>query len=232
MAEPLKILLVDDEESIRKVVEQTLKKENYQVLYAPDGEKALEIFKNENLDLIILDVMIPERDGFEVCQLIRQESSVPIIILSAKSDIVDKSVGFNLGADDYLTKPFSPVELSLRVKALIRRTLNDENKKGRNLQCTRKGDLEIDCKSHEIRVRGKKVELTPKEFELLCFLADHPGQVFTREQIFKHLWGEEYIGDTGTITVLVRRIREKIEKNPAKPEFLKTVWGVGYKFSN
>lgn len=230
MIDPLKILLVDDEESIRKVVEQTLQKENYQVLYASDGEQALAIFKQESPSLIILDVMIPEKDGFEVCQLIRRESSVPIIILSAKSDIVDKSVGFNLGADDYITKPFSPVELSLRVKALVRRIL--KNKENRNSQCSLKGELVINHKNHEIQVRGNKVELTPKEFELLCFLAAHPGQVFTREQIFMHLWGEECVGDTGTITVLVRRIREKIEKNSAKPEYLKTVWGVGYKFNS
>lgn len=232
MSDPFRVLLVDDEESIRKVVEQIILKDGYEFCYAADGEKALKMFRQDNPDLIILDVMLPEIDGFELCQRIRAESSVPIIMLSAKGDIVDKSIGFNMGADDYISKPFSPIELSLRIKALSRRILPDLKadkckKKSGNISTK---NLFIDCKSHEVFSYGKRVNLTPKEFELLCFLASYPGQVFTREQLFDTLWGEDYIGDTGTITVFMRKIREKIELNPARPEYIITVWGVGYKF--
>lgn len=233
MHNPSKILLVDDEDSIRKVVEQILLKDGYQFCYACDGEKALEMFSLENPSLVILDVMLPEIDGFELCRRIRQESSVPIIMLSAKGDIVDKSIGFNTGADDYISKPFSPVELSLRIKALLRRTkpeprMNKSRKKTSG--CITVRDLQINCISHEVIAHGKKIDLTPKEFELLCFLASYPGQVFTREQLFNTLWGEDYVGDTGTITVFIRKLREKIELNPASPEYIVTVWGFGYKF--
>ncbi|KJS19240.1 MAG: transcriptional regulator [Clostridiaceae bacterium BRH_c20a] len=233
MGKPLKILLVDDEEGIKKIVQQILIKEGYNFLYAANGERALDVFSNEDPALIILDVMLPEIDGFEVCKTIRQSSNVPIIMLSAKSDIVDKSVGFNMGADDYLTKPFSPIELSLRVKALIRRVVNRPLNK-----CEKKdwylcmGGLEINCANYEVKLQGKIINFTPKEFDLLCFLVRNPGQVFTREQLYNQLWDEDLIGDTGTITVFVRRIREKIEKDPAKPKYLQTVWGVGYKFCN
>jgi DNA-binding response OmpR family regulator len=230
MVEPIRILLVDDEESIRRVVEQALSKEGFQVLCAADGEEGWAIFQKEQPELVILDVMLPEKDGFELCRLIRDDFSTPIIFLSAKSDIVDKSVGFNLGADDYLTKPFSPVELTLRVKALIRRSRKPE-KPGSSRECSfRSKDLIIDCKTREVIVRGVKVDLTAKEFDLLCFLANHPGQVFTREQLFKNLWDEDYVADPGTITVFIRKIRAKIEEDPAKPRYLRTVWGVGYKF--
>ncbi len=235
--DPVKVMLVDDEDSIRKVVEEIIKKDKYQFCYAADGEQALELFQSAQPDLIILDVMLPGIDGFELCKTIRLTSSVPIIMLSAKGDIVDKSVGFNMGADDYLSKPFSPVELSLRIKALLRRVRPEVTTEGKSLKHDSKHDnkiviqnIEIDCKSYAVRVDGKEVDLTPKEFELLCLLASHPGRVFTREQMFDSLWGEDYIGDTGTITVFIRKIREKIENNPARPEHIITVWGVGYKF--
>lgn len=233
MPDSSKIMLVDDEDSIRRVVEQILIRDGYQFCYAANGQEALEMFKQEKPSLIILDVMLPEIDGFELCRLIRLENSVPIIMLSAKGDIVDKSIGFNSGADDYVSKPFSPIELSLRIKALLRRT-NPESKysqdKKWNSEIIRVQGLEINCKSYEVIAHGKKVDLTPREFELLCFLATSPGQVFTREQLFNTLWGEDYVGDTGTITVFMRKIREKIELNPARPEYIVTVWGVGYKF--
>jgi len=241
MSNAVKVMLVDDEESIKKVVEQILIKEGYKFCYAPNGEKALKMFREEKPSLIILDVMLPEIDGFQLCKIIRQESSVPIIMLSAKGDIVDKSVGFNMGADDYVSKPFSPVELSLRIKALLRRANNftkcqhqdcrqNANPVDKKEDIIRVKDLEINCMQYEVRVRGQKVELTPKEFELLCYMAHHPGKVFTREALFNKLWGEDYVGDTGTITVFVRKIREKIEENPARPKYILTVWGVGYKF--
>ncbi|MDW7673803.1 MAG: response regulator transcription factor [Bacillota bacterium] len=229
MTQKLKILLVDDEESIKRVVEQVLSKDGYNLLYAADGNEGWQKFRKEQPDLVILDIMLPEKDGFEVCTLIRREFETPIIMLSAKGDIVDKSVGFNLGADDYLTKPFSPVELSLRVKALIRRSINlNKDKNQENIYHNKQ--LAINEKRREVVVRGEKADLTPKEFDLLSFLAKHPGQVFTREQLFKNLWLEDYISDPGTITVLIRKIRTKIENDPAKPEILQTVWGVGYKF--
>jgi len=234
MQNPIKIMLVDDEESIQRVVEKIFVKEGYRFCYAPNGEEALIMFRRENPSLVILDVMLPEIDGFELCRRIRAVSTVPIIMLSAKGDIVDKSIGYSLGADDYVSKPFSPVELSLRVKALLRRTLNmNKDRKTEREQAMIEMDaLEIDCKRYEVKVKGEKVDLTPKEFELLCFLAHHPGQVFTREQLFKTLWGEDYLGDTGTITVFMRKIREKIEEQPARPKYIITVWGVGYKFGN
>lgn len=232
MTDRIKIMLVDDEDTIRKVIEQIVLKDGYLFCYVADGEKALEVFKSERPHLLILDVMLPGIDGFELCRIIRQESSVPIIMLSAKGDIVDKSVGFNMGADDYIPKPFSPVELSLRIKALIRR-VNTSSKNDANQSypgSIKLPNLEINCRSHEVKAYGKKVELTPKEFELLCFIANHPGQVFTRKQLFDTLWGEDCIKDTGTITVFIRRIREKIELYPTTPEYILTVWGVGYKF--
>lgn len=229
MDKNLKILLVDDEESIRKIVKQVLEKENFTVICAADGEEGWEKFQKEQPDLIILDVMLPERDGFELCRMIREESTAPIIMLTAKSDIADKSAGFNMGADDYLTKPFSPIELVLRIRALARRSY--PTKAPNTFQDTlRFSDLTIDAKTREVVVRGQKVDLTAKEFDLLYFLASHPGQVFTREQIFKYLWEEEYLTDPGTITVFIRKIRSKIEKNPSKPQYVQTVWGVGYKF--
>lgn len=232
MQEQLKILLVDDEESIRKVVEKIMVRDGYKFCYAPDGEEALEKFKNEKPDLIILDVMLPELDGFDLCRIIRKNSQIPIIMVSAKGDIVDKSVGFNMGADDYLPKPFSPVELSLRVNALLRRMIKKTNSEQEEniTDCIIHKDLKIDFHSYEVMIRDKKVDLTPKEFELLHCLASHPGQVFTRQQLFDSLWGEDYIGDTGTITVFIRKIREKIERDPARPEYIITIWGVGYKF--
>ncbi len=232
MLERPKVMLVDDEDSIRKIVEHLIQKEGYDFCYAADGEKALQMFTRENPDLIILDVMLPEIDGFEVCRRIRQDSAVPIILLSAKGDIVDKSVGFNMGADDYMTKPFSPVELALRIKAMFRRAAfkKEAENSQENKVCITIKNLEINNKSFEVNVRGKKVDLTSKEFELLSFMANHPGQVFTRKQLFDNLWGEKYLGDSGTITVFIRKIREKIELDPAHPEYILTVWGVGYKF--
>lgn len=232
MEKQLKIMLVDDEDSIRKVVAHLAQKEGYDFCYASDGEKALQMFAQENPDLIILDVMLPELDGFEVCRRIRQESAVPIILLSAKGDIVDKSVGFNMGADDYMTKPFSPIELALRMKAMFRRAfrLSNENLAEDKDRLVFK-DLEINNKTFEVIVRGKKVDLTSKEFELLSFMANHPGQVFTRQQLFDNLWGEKYLGDSGTITVFIRKVREKVELDPGRPEYILTVWGVGYKFA-
>lgn len=233
MSRTQKVLLVDDEESIYQVVEQVLKRETYDLYYADNGEKALECFRKESPDLVILDIMLPIIDGYEVCRTIREQSKVPVLMLSAKGDIIDKSVGFNLGADDYLVKPFSPVELALRVKALLRRLQDlEQSKPQKSSTIICKGDLEINCESHEVFIRKEKIYLTPKEFELLSFMVEHPAHVFTREQLFSHMWGDEYVSDTSTITVFIRKLREKIEENPAKPLYIQTVWGIGYKFSD
>lgn len=231
MSERIKILLVDDEINIKKVVEQALVKEGFEVLYAADGEQGWEMFQQENPELVILDIMLPEKDGFDVLRLIRKASShIPVMLLTAKSEIIDKSVGFNLGADDYLTKPFSPIELVLRVKALIRRISKAPGENNAQ-DIISYQDLTINLKTRSVIVRGERADLTAKEFDLLSFLARHPEQVFTREQLFKELWNEDYVADLGSISVFVRRIRTKIEQDPSKPKYLKTVWGVGYKFS-
>ncbi|AEG16280.1 two component transcriptional regulator, winged helix family [Desulfofundulus kuznetsovii DSM 6115] len=222
-----RILLVDDEISIKRVVEQTLEREGFTVDYAADGLAARELFTRRQPDLVILDVMLPEIDGFELCRRWREVSDVPILILSAKGDIVDKSVGFNCGADDYLTKPFSPVELALRVKALLRRSRQGRMDRSDRVEAA---GLQIDAFQRRVWVEGREVELTPKEFDLLWFLARHPGRVFTREQIFAHVWGDDVLSDLSTVTVFMRRLREKIEADPRKPRYLKTIWGVGYKF--
>ena len=228
-----KILVVDDEESIHKIVQQALNREAYELLYAVNGEMALEYYKKESPNLVILDIMLPVIDGHEVCRTIRAESMIPIMMLSAKGDIIDKSVGFNLGADDYLVKPFSPVELTLRVKALLRRSIDrGQCKTGEVNKKIKKRDLEINYESHEVFIRSEKIYLTPKEFDLLSIMVEHPGRVFTREQLFSLMWGNEYLCDPSTITVFIRKLREKIEVNPAKPEYIQTVWGIGYKFSN
>ncbi|KKM09551.1 transcriptional regulator [Clostridiales bacterium PH28_bin88] len=224
-----RILLVDDEQSIRRIVEQTLSKEGFEVVSAGDGMEAQEKFQKVSPDLVILDIMLPGIHGFELCRRWTQASAVPILILSAKGDIVDKSIGFNHGADDYLTKPFSPVELILRVKALLRRSRGSTGPETET--AIKLPGLEIDGLEHTVRVEGQPVELTPKEFDLLWYLARHPDRAFTREHLFKQIWHEEAIGDTSTVTVFMRRLRQKVERNPDKPRYLKTVWGVGYKFA-
>lgn len=233
MEEPLKVLLVDDDDNVRKIVEKLAEKEGYSFSYVASGDEVLDKVATGNPDLIILDVMLPEIDGFEICRSIRTTNNIPIIMLSAKGDIVDKSVGFNAGADDYITKPFSPVELALRIKAIIRRASAKENKMqiSEAKDTVTFGDLTINPMGFEVFVKGKKADLTSREFELLWFMASHPGQVFTREQLFDNAWGEKFLGDSGTITVFIRKMREKIEADPSRPEYILTVWGVGYKFN-
>ncbi|MEL1133659.1 response regulator transcription factor [Desulfitobacterium sp. THU1] len=231
----MKIMLADDEESIRIVVEHIVTEDGYDFCYASDGLEALSVYDAKQPDLVILDVMMPKMNGFDVCAELRKGGSmVPIIILSAKGDIVDKSVGFKAGADDYLVKPFSSLELSLRIEALLRRRghqsgASTENKhKGR----FKYGELEIFFHRYEAKLKGRRVELTPKEFKILAYMANHPGEVFTREQLQTYIWGEDYVGELTSIAVFVRKIREKIEEEPSKPKYLQTVWGIGYKFGD
>ncbi|NLM45426.1 MAG: response regulator transcription factor [Firmicutes bacterium] len=224
-----KILVVDDEKTIVKGLKFALEKEHYEVLAAYDGEEALRLFEEEAPDLIVLDLMLPGVDGFEVCRRIRKKSETPIIMLTARGEDIDKILGLELGADDYMTKPFNPRELVARVKAILRRSRNKTNDQA-NLKVIRLQDLEIDLFSHKVKVRGKEVDLTSKEFALLSLLASQPGRVFSREQLLEHVWGYDYYGDARTVDVHIRHLREKIEPDPSAPEMILTVWGAGYKF--
>ena len=227
-----KIMVVDDEASILSAIKYVIKQQGYEFCSACDGLEALEVFERESPDILILDVLLPGINGFEVARMLRNNGyETPILFLSAKGDIVDKSTGFSSGGDDYLVKPFNSVELVCRIEALLRRNSpapNNENLT-QNL-VIRIGAIEIFRERYEIFVDGCPVDLTSREFELIAFMASHPGKVFTREELLKRVWGKKYEGYANSITVMVRKIREKIETNPAKPKHLLTVWGVGYRF--
>ncbi|MDQ2744743.1 MAG: response regulator transcription factor [Chloroflexota bacterium] len=219
-----RILVVDDERTIRDVVEQYLRREGYETVGVGDGEAA--VVAAADADLVVLDLMLPKLDGLEVCRRIRAEREVPIIMLTAKSEEIDKLLGLGLGADDYLTKPFSPRELVARVQAVLRRAQSGPKQPGDVVQV---GDLRISPKLRSVERSGRSLDLTAREFDLLLFLASNPGQVFTREQLLDRVWDYHFPGDTSTVTVHVRRLREKIEPDPVRPRYVKTVWGVGYK---
>lgn len=224
-----KVMVVDDEPQILDVVQKYLMREGFQVTTARDGEAALMAFSAHKPDLVILDLMLPKLDGLEVFKRLRRLSAVPVIMLTAKGEETDRVVGLELGADDYMTKPFSPRELVARVKAVLRRaTMGTMLETGERILV--RGELRIDPRARAVTVGERNVELTSKEFDLLWFLAAHPGQVFTRAQLLDHVWGYEFYGDESTVTVHIRRLREKIEPDPANPRYLSTVWGVGYKF--
>lgn len=233
-----KILIVDDEKAIVDILNHNLKREGYETVQAYDGEEAVDMVKKENPDLVLLDVMIPKMDGFSVCKTVRQNSNIPIIMVTAKEDVVDKVIGLELGADDYITKPFSVREVLARVKANLRKWDGIElsKKEAENVAEQKNsllefGPLTLDTFKYEAKVSGKSVELTLREFELLKFLATQSGQVFSREELLEKVWGYEYFGDVRTVDVTVRRIREKIEKNPSTPELLATKRGIGYYFN-
>lgn len=225
-----KILIVDDEKNIVEILKFNLKKEGFATIEAYDGEQAMDMALNEKPDLIILDVMLPKMDGFTVCRKLRQQINTPILMLTAKEEEVDKVLGLELGADDYITKPFSQRELMARVKANIRRISIEENDtaKGNILKL---GSLVIDVDRYEIKRDGEVIELTLREFELVKFLAMHPGQIFSRENLLEKVWGYEYYGDVRTVDVTIRRVREKLERDPATCEFIMTKRGVGYYFN-
>ena len=228
-----KILIVDDERNIVDILNHGLTKEGYATCQAYDGEQAVEVAKAEKPDLILLDVMLPKKDGFSVCKEIRQTSNVPILMVTAKEDVVDKIIGLELGADDYITKPFSVREVMARVKANLRKIdkYNSEFHLGGGNPELKFGALSLDVDKYEVKVNEKNVDLTLREFELLKFLATQRGQVFSREELLEKVWGYEYFGDVRTVDVTVRRIREKIEPNPSVPEFLATKRGIGYYFN-
>jgi len=224
------ILVVDDEREIAELVRDFLEYEGFNVILAFDGQQALKLYQKHQPDMAILDVMLPKLDGLEVCKTIRSKSSIPILMLSAKKSDVDKILGLGLGADDYVTKPFSPKVLVARVMAHLRRyrQISDLTKKGDRLSFS---NLVIDLGAYSVYVNDKPVALSSKEFEVLKFLAMHPNRVFTREEIFNNVWGYNEYGDINTVTVHISKIREKIEKDPACPVYIQTVWGVGYKFT-
>ena len=222
----LRVLVVDDEDKIRQVIGIYLANEGYQVGEAIDGEEALRKFRAEAWDLIVLDVMMPKLDGVTVCQEIRKVSKVPIIMLTAKNDEVDRILGLEFGADDYMGKPFSPRELVARIKAILRRTGSGEKKEDHLLKFP---GLSIDLISREVLVKEKTITLTPKEFELLALLARSTGRSYSREQLLETVWGFDYYGDVRTVDTHVNRLRDKLRADGA-PSYIKTVWGVGYKF--
>lgn len=218
------ILLVDDEEKMRELIKIAFKKENFDTYEATDGKMALNMFKNKKFDIVILDIMLPEIDGWTVCREIRRISNVPIILLTARGEEFDKLFGFDLGADDYLVKPFSPKELIARVKALLRRVESRNNDVASNLLI---GDLIINRLSREIRMNDIPIVLTNKEYELMLFLATNPKIVFTREQLLLKVWGYEQYGDPRTVDTHIKKLREKL--GPCN-NYINTIWGVGYKF--
>ena len=230
-----KILIVDDEKPISDIIKFNMTKEGYDVVTAFNGREAIELFESEQPDIIILDLMLPEIDGLEVAKTIRKTSSVPIIMLSAKDNEFDKVIGLELGADDYVTKPFSNRELQARVKALLRRSVvlaTDNQESDTKLQSLQIGDLEILPDAYVAKKYGEELELTHREFELWDHLASHIGQVITREHLLETVWGYDYFGDVRTVDVTIRRLREKIEDTPSRPEYILTRRGVGYYMRN
>src|SRR6478672_9511870 len=222
------ILVVDDEPIVRDVVVRYLERDGFRTLEASSGDEAQRLIEHDPPALIVLDVMLPGIDGFELCRWIRSRSDLPILMLTARGEEADRIVGLELGADDYLTKPFSPRELAVRVRNLLRRAANPYTDGGGALQFD---DVEIDAGTREVRKGGERLKLTLKEFDLLWFLAAHPRRVFSRDQLMDEVWGYRSELDTGTVTVHVRRLREKIEDDPARPRHLETVWGVGYRLT-
>ena len=223
----MKVLVVDDEQPIVEALAYNLKKEGFRVLTAGDAEQCLEVAKRDQPDLIILDVMLPSASGFDVCRMLRKQGNIPIIMLTARADATDRVVGLELGADDYVTKPFNMRELMARVKGVLRRASPQELLE----QSVQSGNLTIDPNRFEVRIGTRPVALSPKEFELLRFLATHPGQVFSRQVLLDRVWGAEAYVEERTVDVHIRWLREKVEEDPSQPRRLLTVRGIGYKFS-
>jgi DNA-binding response OmpR family regulator len=221
------VLVVDDEPIVRDVVVRYLRQDGLATLEAGDGDDARALIEARRPDLVVLDVMLPGTDGLELCRWIRSRSDVPVILLTARGEEADRIVGLELGADDYVTKPFSPRELAVRVRTVLRRSNGTTPPRDR----LEFGDVVLDGASREVTKAGRPVTLTAKEFDLLWFLTSHPNRVFSRDQLMGTVWGYEAAVDTGTVTVHVRRLREKVETDPAKPRHLQTVWGVGYRLA-
>ncbi len=222
-----RVLVVEDEPMVAEVVERYLRRDGYTVSVVHDGDKAMDAFERFQPDLVVLDLMLPGLDGTEICRRVRARSQASIIMLTARGEETDKIVGLGLGADDYVTKPFSPRELAARVKAVLRRAKNKVVSEGDHL---RFDDLRINGRTRKVEDHRGPIELTAREFDLLFHLASYPEQVFSREQLLDAVWDLEFPGDASTVTVSIRRLRSKVETDPSRPRHLKTVWGVGYKF--
>ncbi|MCI7106157.1 MAG: response regulator transcription factor [Lachnobacterium sp.] len=225
-----KVLVVDDEKLIVKGIRFSLEQDGMDVDCAYDGEEALAMARANEYDMILLDIMLPKMDGFEVCQAIREFSDMPIVMLTAKGDDMDKILGLEYGADDYITKPFNILEVKARIKAIMRRTYGPREKKEVSSVIV-KGDLRLDCDSRRLFIHDKEVNLTAKEFDLLELLVKNENKVYSREDLLGLVWGKDYPGDVRTVDVHVRRLREKIETNPSEPKYVHTKWGVGYYYS-
>ena len=226
-----RVLVVDDEKLIVKGIRFSLEQDGMEVDCAYDGEEALKMVKEREYDIVLLDVMLPKLTGFEVCQQIREFSSVPVVMLTAKGEDMDKILGLEYGADDYITKPFNILEVKARIKAIMRRTAKKpaEQEKSKVVQA---GDLTLDCEGRRVSIAGKEINLTAKEFDVLELLVFNPNKVYSRENLLNIVWGYEYPGDVRTVDVHIRRLREKIEENPSEPKYVHTKWGVGYYFQH
>ncbi len=224
-----RVLVVDDEKLIVKGIRFSLEQDGMEVDAAYDGEEALKLIRENHYDMILLDVMLPKYDGFEVCQQVREFSDVPVIMLTAKGDDMNKILGLEYGADDYIIKPFNILEVKARIKAIMRR-VGKRDADGENPKVLVKGDMKIDCESRRVTIGEKEVNLTAKEFDLLELLAMNPNKVYSRENLLNIVWGYEYPGDARTVDVHIRRLREKVEANPSDPKYVYTKWGVGYYF--
>ena len=223
-----RILVVDDEKLIVKGIRFSLEQEGMEVDCAYDGEEALEYAKAREYDLVLLDVMLPKLDGFQVCQQIREFSDMPVVMLTAKSEDMDKILGLEYGADDYITKPFNILEVKARIKAIMRRTAKKEETQPSSVIV--KGTMKIDCESRRVFIEEREINLTAKEFDVLELLAMNPNKVYSRENLLNLIWGADYPGDARTVDVHIRRLREKVEANPSEPRYVHTKWGVGYYF--
>lgn len=224
-----RVLVVDDEKLIVKGIRFSLEQDGMEVDCAYDGEEAVNLAKEKEYDIVLLDIMLPKLNGFEVCQQIREFSSMPIVMLTAKGDDMDKILGLEYGADDYITKPFNILEVKARIKAIMRRT----SKKAEQIadkKIVQIGDLKLDCEGRRVYIAGKEINLTAKEFDVLELLVFNPNKVYSRENLLNIVWGYEYPGDVRTVDVHIRRLREKIESNPSEPKYVHTKWGVGYYF--
>jgi len=226
------ILMVDDEYEIIKLMEIYFKNENYAMLKASNGVEALELLEKHQVDLIVLDVMMPSMDGIEACMRIREKNHIPIIMLSAKSQDIDKISGLSVGADDYVTKPFSPLELIARIKAQLRRVNQFHSIKKSNEHEIRIDNLVINSASHVVTIDEKIIKLTPREFAILLLLANHAGKVLSMDQIYEHVWQDPFMESKNTVMVHIRKLREKLEADPQNPHYIKTVWGIGYKLES
>lgn len=227
-----KVLVVDDEKLIVKGIRFSLEQDGMEVDCAYDGEEALNYAKETEYDMVLLDLMLPKMNGMEVCQQIREFSNMPIVMLTAKGDDMDKILGLEYGADDYITKPFNILEVKARIKAIMRRTAQNGKAAEKTEKLIEIGELKLDCEGRRVFIAGKEINLTAKEFDVLELLVLNPNKVYSRENLLNIVWGYEYPGDVRTVDVHIRRLREKIESNPSEPKYVHTKWGVGYYFQN